>query len=104
MYNPGLLCGIVAFFNAVQLMVVVKYPDVAVDDTATTDYSWTSPYGWVDFSLFYLMYLPLIAAVLLVSMGKCIRFTRLALEASCPVSSCFHRKIDAGLGLDHLAV
>jgi len=65
----GLLCGIVAFFNAVQLMVVVKYPDVAVDDTATTDYSWTSPYGWVDFSLFYLMYLPLIAAVLLVSMG-----------------------------------
>ena len=102
MYNPGLLCGIVAFFNAVQLMVVVKYPDVAVDDTATTDYSWTSPYGWVDFSLFYLMYLPLIAAVLLVSMGKCIRFTRLALEASCPVL--FHRKIDAGLGLDHLAV
>lgn len=65
----GLLCGIVAFFNAIQLMVVVKYPDIAVADTAETDFSWTSPFGWVDFSLFYLMYLPLFFAVLLVSMG-----------------------------------
>lgn len=65
----GLLCGIIAFFNAIQMMVLVKYPDIAVDDTAETDYSWTSPFGWVDFSLFYLMYLPLIGAILMVSMG-----------------------------------